>query len=166
MQKSRTYMYGIIFIICSLFCFFLGAVVLFANYMHRQEIKGFETTGKVYTGTVTSNYFFYIRDLGNSTGIRTHYMICFKPSEPPEPIEIHETLCSDSYISRSLANQYPVGSSISAYFRYDIQDTLLIPGIENWRNSKLLQNLPYGFFGLGIVLFLLYRRQRGLVAVK
>jgi len=115
-------------------------------------IKEFEEKGKVYTGAVTDNYFFQARDYGNRSGIRTRYMICFKPSEP---IENHELLCSSEYISRSTAQKYPVGSAMSGYFRNDIQDMLLIPGIESWRGNKIFQYLPYAFFGVGIVLLLI-----------
>ncbi|HAT03506.1 MAG TPA: hypothetical protein DCS29_01875 [Candidatus Magasanikbacteria bacterium] len=141
---------GIIFAVSILFL--MGAITLFANFMHRSTIKEFEEKGKVYTGAVTDNYFFQARDYGNRSGIRTRYMICFKPSEP---IENHELLCSSEYISRSTAQKYPVGSAMSGYFRNDIQDMLLIPGIESWRGNKIFQYLPYAFFGVGIVLLLI-----------
>ena len=147
--RSRIHM-GIIFVVCILFL--IGAITLFANFMHRQNIKDFETKGKVYSGVVTDNYFFYAHEVGTRTNIRTRYMICFKPNEP---VENHEILCSSEYISRNTAQKYPVGSIISGYFRNDIQDMLLIPGIESWRENKVFQYLPYGFLGVGVLLLMM-----------
>ena len=141
---------GIIFAVVILFL--IGAITLFANFMHRSTIKEFEEKGKIYTGVVTDNYFFQTPEVGTKSSTRTRYMICFKPTEL---IENYELLCSSEYISRSLAQKYPVGSTISAYFRNDIFDTLLIPGIESWKANKIFQYLPYGFFGVGIMLLLI-----------
>ncbi|MFA6427692.1 MAG: hypothetical protein WCW16_04615 [Candidatus Magasanikbacteria bacterium] len=146
--EFRTHI-GIMFAIFILFL--IGAITLFANFMHRNNIREFEEKGKVYTGIVTDNYFFHTPEVGTRSSIRTRYMICLKPTEP---IENYELLCSSEYISRSLAQKYPVGSTISGYFRNDIYEILLIPGIESWRGNKIFQYLPYGFFGVGVVLLL------------
>ncbi len=141
-----------ILILLAIFLIFLGAVGQFANFMHGRTIKEFEEKGKLYSGPVTDNYFFYTKNFGHRTLTKTNYMVCFKPDVAPS--EGYDLLCSSEYISRSLAKQLPVGTRIDAYWREDIYDVLLVPGINTWRNSWFLQYVDYLLYGAGLVLFL------------
>ncbi len=142
---------NVVLIIFALVFILFGAIGQFANFMHRSKIKEFEEKGKIYSGTVTDNYFFYSQNIGQKTTTKTNYMICFKP-EAFAP-EGYDLLCSSEYVSRSLAKQLPVGTKIDGYWRGDIYEVLLVPAINTWRNSWFFQYAAYVFLGLGIVLF-------------
>ena len=140
----------IIFVAVILFLF--SGIALIANLIHRQNINNFEQLGQIYSGPITDNYYFEAPEYGTKYGkTRTKFMICFKPETPPENVDL---LCSTEFVSKSFAAKYPIGSPISAYYRSDINDLLLIPAIEHWRNNWFFQTLFPGIFILGLLMFI------------
>ena len=139
--KIIAFTLGIMFVLFS-------GIGLMANMIHRHDINEYEELGKIYSGPVTDNYFFEVPNMGTKSTTRVEHMICFKPENPPENRDL---ICSAEFVSKSLAKKYPVGSQISAYYRDDIFDSLLIPAIENWRNDWRLQYMPLGFLILGTI---------------